>query len=90
MRQGFELVEGRFSNPLAARRLWRNVWRGQSVWIGLAGALSYRRNIRIDCSKLGEFESQHGSRPSFMGDRNGEHVTAADTVLEHESWQWSE
>jgi len=79
-----------YSIPRMLRRLWRNVCRGQSVWIGFAGALSYRRNIRIDSDKLGEFEARCGSRLSFEGEGNGEHVTTSDAVLERERWQWSE
>jgi radical SAM superfamily enzyme YgiQ (UPF0313 family) len=41
-----------------ARRLWRNVRRGQSALIGLVGGLSYRRNIRIDAWRLAEFEAR--------------------------------
>jgi radical SAM superfamily enzyme YgiQ (UPF0313 family) len=49
-----------YSIPRMLRRLWRNLWRGQSLPIGLAGGLSYKRNIRIDRSKLEAFLSQHG------------------------------
>lgn len=49
-----------YSTPRMLRRLWRNLWRGQSVRIGLAGGLSYKRNIRIDRAKLEAFLSQRG------------------------------
>jgi radical SAM superfamily enzyme YgiQ (UPF0313 family) len=51
-----------YSIPRMLRRVWRNVWRGQSVRISLAGGLSFRKNIRIDRGKLGDFEMQRGSR----------------------------
>ena len=48
-----------YSIPRLLRRLWRNLWRGQSLQIGFAGGLSYKRNIRTDRVKLETFLSQH-------------------------------
>jgi hypothetical protein len=39
------------------------------VLIGLAGGLSYWKNIRIDRRKLGDFESRHGKH-SVADDRD--------------------
>jgi radical SAM superfamily enzyme YgiQ (UPF0313 family) len=58
-----------YSYPRMLRRVWRNVWRGQSVRIGLAAGLSYRRNIRIDSGKLGDFEVQRGFRFAAVCER---------------------
>ena len=55
-----------YSIPRILRRLWRNIRRGQSLRIGLAGALSYRRNIQIDRDTLREFEARRGCRPSVV------------------------
>jgi len=50
-----------YSIPRMLRRLWRNLWRGQSLPIGFAGGLSYKRNIRIDRAKLEAFITQRSS-----------------------------
>jgi radical SAM superfamily enzyme YgiQ (UPF0313 family) len=63
-----------YSIPRMLRRLWRNLWRGQSLPIGLAGGLSYKRNIRIDRSKLEAFLSQRGSDMEVVNDRYVENV----------------
>ncbi|MCK9464038.1 MAG: B12-binding domain-containing radical SAM protein [Proteobacteria bacterium] len=47
-----------YSIPRMARRAWRNLRRGQSVLIGAVGGLSYRRGIRLDRDRLGEFVSR--------------------------------
>ncbi len=73
-----------YSIPRMLRRLWRNLRRGQSVPIGLAGGLSYKRNIRIDRSKLEAFLSQRGSDMEVF---NGCHVenVASHTLRDCES-----
>ncbi len=63
-----------YSTPRMMRRLWRNIRRGQSVRIGLAGGLSYKRNTRIDRAKLEEFLSQHGGDMEAFTDHNVESV----------------
>jgi radical SAM superfamily enzyme YgiQ (UPF0313 family) len=55
-----------YSIPRVLRRVWRNLWRGQSVMIGLVGNLSFRRNSQIDSYKLAEFESRYGRKNRFV------------------------
>ena len=64
-----------YSMPRMLRRLWRSLWRGQSLPISLAGGLSYKRNIRIDRSRLEAFLSQHGSDMEVVDDRYAENPT---------------
>ncbi|MBN1551944.1 hypothetical protein JW979_10760, partial [bacterium] len=47
-----------YTLPKILRRLWLNMRHRQSLVIGLAGGLSYRKNIRIECTKLGDFSSR--------------------------------
>jgi radical SAM superfamily enzyme YgiQ (UPF0313 family) len=63
-----------YSIPRMLRRLWRNLRRGQSLPIGLAGGLSYKRNIRIDRVKLQAFLSQRGNDLEAFNDRDVECV----------------
>jgi radical SAM superfamily enzyme YgiQ (UPF0313 family) len=47
-----------YTIPRLLGRLWRHLRRGQSAVIGLAGGLSYWKNIRLDRKKLDDFESK--------------------------------
>ncbi|MFO8073883.1 MAG: radical SAM protein [Polyangia bacterium] len=63
-----------YSIPRMLRRLWRNLWRGQPVRIGLAGGLSYRHNIPIEQAKLEAFLARHGNDMDTFKDRSVEPV----------------
>ena len=52
-----------YSLPRVLRRVWRNLWRGQSVPIGLVGNLSFRKNTQLDRHKLAQFGARHGRTP---------------------------
>lgn len=73
-----------YSIPRMLRRLWRNLWRGQSLPIGLAGGLSYKRNIGIDRAKLETFLLHRGSDTQSFNDRHVENV-ANHTLRDCES-----
>jgi radical SAM superfamily enzyme YgiQ (UPF0313 family) len=70
-----------YTIPKLMRRLWRNLWRRQSVPIGLAGALSYRNNIRIDRRKLDDFALLYGCKHS-VGDERDEQRAEAPMILQ--------
>ena len=55
-----------YSIPRILRRLWRNIYFRQSVRIGLAGGLSYRRNTRIDRQKLDYYQARYASESSSV------------------------
>ncbi len=65
-----------YSLPRMARRAWRNLRRGQSVVIGVAGGISYRNNIRLDRGRLDDFEARYRTRHSAV-EEAGEQLAAA-------------
>lgn len=46
-----------YSIPKIILRLWRNVRQGQNALIGFVGNLSYRKNARLDRTRLADFQS---------------------------------
>jgi len=63
-----------YTIPQMLLRLLRNLWRGQSVVIGLAGGLSYWKNIQLDQQKLDDFEMRRGSKHSVARERHEQPV----------------
>jgi radical SAM superfamily enzyme YgiQ (UPF0313 family) len=68
-----------YSIPRLLGRLWRNLWRGQSVLIALCGSLSYRGNIRIDRARLDDFLARYEDNPPPRGRRQPREGAACRT-----------
>jgi len=50
-----------YSMPRILRRVWSSFWHRRKPLICLAGNLSYRGNIRLDCKAYADFQCQRGN-----------------------------
>ena len=50
-----------YSMPRILRRVWSSFWHRRKPLICLAGNLSYRGNLRLDCKAYADFQRQHGN-----------------------------
>jgi radical SAM superfamily enzyme YgiQ (UPF0313 family) len=51
-----------YSTPRIVRRVCSSLWQRRKPLISLAGNLSYRGNIRLDCKAYADFKCQRGNR----------------------------
>jgi radical SAM superfamily enzyme YgiQ (UPF0313 family) len=51
-----------YSMPRILRRVCSSLWERRKPLLSLAGNLSYRGNIRLDCKAYADFKSQRGKR----------------------------
>ncbi|MGE5294743.1 MAG: hypothetical protein ACM3VT_07930, partial [Solirubrobacterales bacterium] len=60
-----------YSLPRILRRVWSTLWQRRKPLICLAGNLSYRGNIRLDCKAYADFQRQRGHAPDGMKGSRG-------------------
>jgi radical SAM superfamily enzyme YgiQ (UPF0313 family) len=56
-----------YSIPRILSRVCSSLWGRRKPLISLAGNLSYRSNIRVDCEAYEEFKRQRGNRHDWVG-----------------------
>jgi radical SAM superfamily enzyme YgiQ (UPF0313 family) len=60
-----------YSLPRILRRVWSTLWQRRKPLICLAGNLSYRGNIRLDCKAYADFQRQRGHALDGMRESRG-------------------